>query len=74
MNFLKILFTIATYKMHNMQIRNPVVCDASKVSLYKKIQYVYNMSTSERRIGRNSSQSDQSSRKINYLKTLQHGT
>ena len=23
--------------MHDMQIRNPVVCDASKVSLYKKI-------------------------------------
>ena len=23
--------------MYDMQIRNPVVCDASKVSLYKKI-------------------------------------
>ena len=36
--------------MHDMQIRNPVVCDASKVSLYKTLT--------------TSSQLDRSSRKI----------
>ena len=34
--------------MRDLQIRNPVVCDASKVSLYKKDNH--NMPTSERRV------------------------
>ena len=50
--------------MHNMQIRNPVVCDAGKVSLYKKDNH--NMPTSERRAGRNLSQSDLYENKLSH--------
>ena len=45
--------------MYDMQIRNPVVCDASKVSLYKKI-------TAIGLVGRNLSQSDLYENKLSY--------
>ena len=50
--------------MYDMQIRNPVVCDASKVSLYKKITAIGLPARDE--LGRNLSQSDLYENKLSY--------
>ena len=47
--------------MYDMQLRKPVVCDASKVSLYKKITTICLLAREDR----NSSHSDRSFTQIN---------
>ena len=50
--------------MYDMQIRNPVVCDASKVSLYKKITAI-GLPARDEWVG-NLSQSDLYENKLSY--------